>query len=68
MGDTQIDYHYYLSTGVDAGLPYVVHGDDVDTVARRMARRFSDKFMVYKQQRPPSCGQPIYEDEDQSGI
>ena len=59
MGDYQVNYHFYLATGVDAGLPFNTNDEAVDMITRRMAKKSRGMLEAYRRLRPPSCGRPL---------
>ena len=58
---------YYLTTGVDAGVPFKVEDEAAETNARKVARTSKWLFETHRRLRPPSCGSPLTEDEGRTG-
>ena len=52
--DSHLAYHYYLATGLDAGLPFVAADEAKEAAYWRVARSSLRKVELHKKQRPTS--------------
>merc|ERR1712012_226560 len=57
--DSKIECHYYLATGLDAGIPFNASNEADEKAAWMVARSSFHKIQIHKQYRPSSCGVPL---------
>ena len=54
--ESTTEYHYFLATGLDAGIPFNASNEANEIAAWMVAKSSFRKIQIHKQYRPSSCG------------